>query len=243
MSAIDLDGAGEYLASSVAYALGVSNQFTLSVWAVADPQATGSRALISVRGGGTATQNRVELAADASDLQMTAYNSAGELVYQAVYTAALVAGAWQHVALTFDFQVDSAPVLLVDGMARAPASANLTGSPATFSDSAGRVFVGGGATAAAGTFWGAIGQVAIWNVALGDDEIGEISQRGHSLDLRENLGAYQAKDALLHYWRLGENPNAVGFDYGPAAVPIDLDDAAGNVDAADIVPDAPVLLP
>ena len=242
MSSLDLDGAGEYLASSAPYALGVTHQFTLSVWALADPQASGSRALISLRGGGQATQNRVELTSDATNLQMTVYNDAGLLVYQAAYTTALVPGDWQHIALTFDAAIDSAPVLLVDGMVRAPASAVLTGNSATFSDSAGRVFVGGG-TGSAGTWFGAIGHAAIWNVALGDDEIAELSLRGHSLDLRGNLGAYLAKDALLHYWRLGEDPTAVGFDYGAAAVPIDLDDPAGNVDAADIVPDAPVLLP
>ena len=80
-------------------------------------------------------------------------------------------------------------------------------------------------------------------MALGDDEIDEISLGGHALDLRADDGAYLASDALLHYWRLGEDPAAVGFDYGPAAISIDLDDPAGNVDAADIVPDAPVLLP
>jgi hypothetical protein len=109
-----------------------------------------------------------------------------------------------------------------------------------FSDSAGRVFVGGGGSAT-GTWHGAIGHVAFFGVALGDDEVSEISLRGHTLDLRENAGAYQASAALLHYWRLGEDPNAVGYDSGSAAMPIDLDDASGYIDASDIVADAPVL--
>jgi len=241
MSSLDFDGAGEYLASTGAYPLGASTQFTLSLWAVADPQATGSRALVSVRGGSGATQNRVELSSDASDLALSVTNDAGQLVYNAVYAAALVPGDWQHLALTFDAQVDSAPILLIDGMTRAPSSASLIGNPPVFSDSAGRVFVGasGGTT---GTWLGAIGHVAFFGAALGDDEVNEIYMRGHTLDLRANAGAYQASDALLHYWRLGENPNAVGYDSGPAAAPIDLDDPAGYIDAADIVADAPVLL-
>ncbi len=242
MSSLDLDGSGEYLASSAPYALGVTQQFTLSIWALADPLASGSRALITLRGGVSGQQNRVELISYTNNLQMTVYNDAGLLVYQAFYAATIVPGSWQHIALTFDASVDSAPVLLVDGTVRAPASAVLTGNAATFSDSAGRIFIGASSTGSVATWFGAIGHAALWNVALGDDEIAEISLRGHSLDLRENQGAYLAKDALLHYWRLGEDPTAVGFDYGAAAVPIDLDDPAGNVDAADIVPDAPVLL-
>ena len=135
------------------------------------------------------------------------------------------------------------PPLIPVRIARAPTSANLTGNSPTFSDSAGRVFVGGSGSATAGTWFGAIGHAALFALALGDDEVAEISLRGHTLDLRENAGAYQASDALLHYWRLGEDPNAVGYDSGSASTPIDLDDASGYMDSADIVADAPLLLP
>jgi hypothetical protein len=245
MSSLDFDGAGEFLASSVAHPLGASSEFTLSVWAVADPVATGPRALASMRGGSDATQNRVELTSNDGDLALSVTNDAGQLVYSAVWAGVLVPGNWQHLALTFDASIDAAPMLAVDGMTRAPSSANLTGSPAVFSDSAGRVLVGGtGSTSGAtGTWHGAIGHVAFFGVALGDDEVAEIFVRGHALDLRGNAGAYQASEALLHYWRLGEDPNAVGYDSGPATTPIDLDDPSGYIDAGDIVADAPVLLP
>lgn len=245
MSSLDFDGAGEFLASLAAQPLGASNQFTLSVWAAADPSATGPRALVSVRGGSGATQNRVELTSAGGELALSVTNDAGQLVYSAAWSGALVPGDWQHLALTFDASIDSAPMLLVDGTARAPSSANLTGNPAVFGDSAGRVFVGGSGntTGTTGTWLGAIGHVAFFGLALGDDEIAEIFVRGHALDLRSNAGAYQASDALLHYWRLGEDPNAVGYDSGSAATPIDLDDPSGYVDAGDILADAPVLLP
>jgi hypothetical protein len=110
MSSLDFDGAGEFLASSAAYPIGASSEFSLSVWALADPQATGSRTLVSVRGGGGATQNRVELSSDTTDLALSVTNDAGQLVYSAVYAAVLVPGEWQHLALTFDASVDSAPL-------------------------------------------------------------------------------------------------------------------------------------
>jgi hypothetical protein len=162
-----------------------------------------------------------------------------------VYDDALAPGQWQHLAVTFDGEVDGAPVVLVDGATRAPSSANLTGHPPVFGDSAGRVFVGGTGAAAAGTgtWHGAIGHVAFFGVALGEDEIDELAARGHTLDLHQNSGAYHSSYALLHYWRLGEDPSAVGFDTGTADAAIDLDDPAGNMDAADVLLDAPALLP
>jgi hypothetical protein len=242
MSSLDFDGSGEFLASSVAQALGASTQFTLSLWVLADPTATGSRALASVRGGSGATQNRVELGSNGATLTLTVTNDFGQTVYDASWSGALAPGEWQHLALTFDSAVDAAPMLLVDGLNRAPSSATLTGNPATFSDSAGRVFVGGSGSGSTGTWFGAIGHVGFFGLALGDDEVAEISLHGHALDLRQNSGAYQASEALLHYWRLGEDPNAVGYDSGSAPQPIDLDDASGYVDGADIVADAPAAL-
>lgn len=50
-----------------------------------------------------------------------------------------------------------------------------------------------------------------------------------------------ANPKLAHYWRLGADPNAVGFDYSLVG-PLDLDEPAGNVDAEDIVEDAPASL-
>ena len=242
MSSLDFDGAGEFLASSAAHPLGASTQFSLSLWVLADPTATGARALVLMRGGGGATQNRVGLGSDGTTLTLGVTNDAGQSVYEASWAGALTPGAWQHLALTFDASVDAAPILLVDGVVRAPTSATLSGAAPTFADSAGRVFVGGGDAAGIGTWLGAIGHAAVFGVALGDDEVAEISQRGHALDLREDSGAYQASGALLHYWRLGEDPNAVGYDSGSASTPIDLDDASGYMDGADIVADAPASL-
>jgi hypothetical protein len=57
------------------------------------------------------------------------------------------------------------------------------------------------------------------------------------------VGAYHGQDALLHYWKPGADSAAIGLDYGPSAVSIDLDYPNGNVDASDIVPEAPTLVP
>ncbi len=240
---LDFDGAGEYLASSAPAALGVSQQLALSLWVLADPRATGSRGLISVRGGGDSTQNRVELTSRGTELSMAVHDASGQLVYQASYGSALVAADWQHVALTFDAAVDAAPTLFVDGRVLAPDASELASSAPIFSDTPGLIVLGGSDGADVGTWFGAIGHAALFSTALDEDEIDEIWFRGHSLDLRESLGAYDSAAALLHYWRLGENPAAVAADLGAARPPLDLDDPAGGIDATDIVADAPAPLP
>lgn len=240
---LDFDGAGEYLSSSASAALGVSQQLSLSLWLLADPRASGSRGVISVRGGGDSTQNRVELTSRGVELRMAVHDASGQLVYQASYGSALVAADWQHVALTFDAAVDAAPMLFVDGRVLAPESSELTGSAPIFSDTPGLIVLGGGDGSGVGTWFGAIGHVALFATALDDEAIDEIWFRGHSLDLRESLGAYDSASALLHYWRLGEDPAAVAADLGTSRPPLDLDDPAGGIDATDIVADAPAPLP
>ena len=50
----------------------------------------------------------------------------------------------------------------------------------------------------------------------------------------------QSAASLLHYWRLGDDSNAVGFDYGVAGEALDLTDKDGGVD---IVADGPEPVP
>jgi hypothetical protein len=84
---------------------------------------------------------------------------------------------------------------------------------------------------------GRLGHAALFSTALAASEVAEISLYGHELDLRGDLGGYQSSSALTHYWRLGDDPDAVGFDSGSA--PLSLDDPYGNVDGSDVVPDGP----
>ena len=56
------------------------------------------------------------------------------------------------------------------------------------------------------------------------------------MDLRESFDAY-GPGKLRHYWRLGEDLDAIGADWVQSS-PVHLDQAVG-IDASDVVSDAP----
>jgi hypothetical protein len=241
MASVDLDGASEYLASSSAEMLGMADRFTLSVWAHRETVDATRRGLVAL-GGSQGSENRIELVAHGSDLELVAWNSSGELAFGATYSGVLLQGEWQHIVVAYDSQLDSEPTVFVDGAMQAASGTVTTGSAALFTDSERRVYLGMADPSTSQPWRGMLGHAALWDQALGDAEIQEMALRGHSIDLSQQTGAYQGQDALLHYWRPGFDPGAPGLDYGPASIPLDLDDPNGNVDASDVAPDAPVLL-
>jgi hypothetical protein len=239
MSSVDLDGTNEYLASSQALMVGVGDRFTFSMWARSTASDTQRRGLFALRGSAQ-VPGSLEVAATGRDLELAVYDASGGSVFQAGYTDALLPGEWQNLVVAYDAQLDSEPAVFVDGVL---VSASTSSGAVAFSDGARHVLLGGGAVAATGTWQGTLGHAAVWDQALGDAEIAEIAAGGHALDPGVETGDYHGQDALLHWWKPGADPAAPGSDYGPAAVPIDLDDPAGNVDDSDVTPDGPVLLP
>jgi hypothetical protein len=241
MTSVDLDGASEYLATSSAQLLGIADRFTLSLWARSAVPETVRRGLVAIsESGGSA--NRLELMGHGPDLELVAYDGAGELAYQATYSGVLLAGEWQHLVVAYDAQLDTEPAVFVDGVLQAASGAVATGSAAVFTDSPRRIYLGTADPSISQPWRGTLGHAALWDEALGDVEIQEMAVRGHTIDLRQETGAYRGNDALVHYWRLGFDPAAPGLDYGPAGVPLDLDDPNGNIDASDVTPEAPVLM-
>jgi hypothetical protein len=190
--------------------------------------------------GSAQVPGSLELAAQGLALQLSVYGAGGSVTFQASYPDVLLQGEWQNLVVSFDSQLDSVPAVFVDGVLEAAGSTS--GSVAGFSDGARRVYLGTGAEGMAQPWQGRIGHTAVWDAALGDDEILVIALGGHAIDLAQPSGAYHGQDALLHYWKPGADPAAPGFDFGPASSPINLDDPAGNVDATDVAPDAPVLV-
>lgn len=90
------------------------------------------------------------------------------------------------------------------------------------------------------TWIGRIHSGAAWNKVLTSSEVTEIynSAAPGEFDLRENSGNYVSSENLLHWWRLGLDPNRIGKDYGRGH-PIDIMHDATNISASDIVTDSP----
>jgi len=82
---------------------------------------------------------------------------------------------------------------------------------------------------------------AFWNVALSAAEITAVfnSGTGGAFDLGNDSGNYSSSANLQHWWRFGHVASDIGGDSGKATVLIDMLQDAVNIDATDIVVDAP----
>lgn len=233
---LDFDGSTEYLASSVAAPLDAAAGFTASLWAKAPVDAAGRRALLRVASasGTSGLELSVVSGSAGRSLELRAFDTAAALDDVQETPAPIADGEWWNLSLVVDPARGTAQLYL-DG--EPLASMGASGISTALAAESFFVTLGAGDVERAAPWLGRLGHAAIWDAALGAQEIAEISTLGHALDLRVASGDYRAADALAHYWRLGSDAAAVGFDYG--LLPLDLDDADGNLDVADVVGDAP----
>jgi hypothetical protein len=233
---LDFDGSTEYLASSLAAPLDAAAGFSASLWAKAPAGEEGRRALLRMASaaGTSGLELSVVSGPTGRSLELRAFDTAQALDDVHETLAPIADGEWWNLSLVVDPAQGTAQLYL-DG----EPLASMGGSGISTALSAGSysVTLGAGDVERAAPWLGRLGHAAIWSAALGAQEIAEISLLGHTLDLRVATGDYQAAAALAHYWRLGSDQAAVGFDYG--LLPLDLDDAGGNLDVADVVGDAP----
>jgi hypothetical protein len=201
------------------------------------------RTLLDVRDESAGDANRLTVAVvDGDDVELALHDASGEVLHRARFVDALLDGEWQHVAVVFDGGHDLEPRLYVDALALVAAQSTSADGAWEMSDSARRVFVAADARGEGHSWRGQLGHVGIWSAALGDGALHEISAMGHDIDLRSPGVEYREQESLLHYWRLGDDANGIGFDYGAAATPLDLDEGRGGIDVDDIVADAPAAL-
>jgi hypothetical protein len=233
---LDFDGSTEYLASSLAAPFDAAAGFSASLWAKAPADQAGRRALLRVASAAGTSGVELSLVSGISgrSLELRAFDSTQALDDVQETPAPIADGEWWNLSLVVDPAQGTAQLYL-DG--EPLASMGATGISTALSAESYFVTLGAGDVERAAPWLGRLGHAAIWSAALGAPEIAEISLQGHALDLRVASGDYQAAEALAHYWRLGSDQAAVGFDYG--LLPVDLDDAGGNLDVADVVGDAP----
>ncbi len=235
---LDLDGATEYLASSAAAPLDAASGVSLSLWGKVPLADSGRRALLRLANGSGAGASGIELylvnGPDGRALELRVFDAARALDAAHATPLPIEADAWWHLALVVETQARTATLYLDGEPLLTTGDLEIPGAL-----SAGSYFVAlGAADPARSQPWlGGLGHAALWNAPLEAEDIAEISLYGHALDLRSDVGEYLGADALVHYWRVGADGNAVGFDAGPA--PLDLDDPYGNVDVDDVVADGP----
>jgi hypothetical protein len=232
-ASLDLNGSDEFLASTEAAAF-ETRDWTVSLWGKVPLGDSGRRGLLRLAcvDDTCAVELSLVYAAGGPVFELRAYDApSNEAAWRS--PAPILPGVWWHLAVAFD-PVTATARVYVDGelVAEHPGAdfiAALTAVPlrVTLGATDGRI----------GPWRGRLGHSAIFARALGPEEITELSIRGHEVDLRADLGAYHGAAALAHYWRLGALAATVGLDF--VALPLDLNDPAGNVAADDVVADAP----
>jgi hypothetical protein len=235
---LDLNGADEYLATTVATPLDLSAGFSASLWGKTPIDGSGRRGLLQVACAEGASPCALELAlvngANGPAIELRVFDAASAADDVQETPAPIANDEWWHLALVLDPAAATARIYLDGELLSERTGLQLPESMFTAEH---LLSLGAADSTRAAPWLGRLGHVAVFSAVLGAAEIAEISMRGHDLDLRGDAGAYQASGSLAHYWRLGGDPAAVGSDSGVA--PVDFDDPYGNLDADDVVRDAP----
>jgi hypothetical protein len=243
MTSLDFDGSGEHLVSTVSAPLGTVDTFSVSVWARPVLDSAERRTMLDLRGEADSNANRLTVAVvNSTDVELTLHDSSGAVLHQARFAEALLDGEWQNVAVVFDAGRDLEPRFYVDAEQQIAAASHSAEGAWAMSDSPRRVFLGADASGEGHSWRGQLGHVGVWNTALSELAMLEVSAMGHGMDLRNPGIDYRGQVALLHYWRLGDESNGIGFDYAVAGVPVDLDDESAGIDGNDIVEEAPAAM-
>jgi hypothetical protein len=243
LTSLDLDGHSEYLASEGPRPLGVTGALTLSMWLRPIVDYAPRRVVFEARAFEDPRVDRVTLSLiDGVDLELVARGAGGEIAYRALFEVAPAHDTWQNLVVVFDPTADLDPAVYLDLLPCTLLESEGSGTMLGLPDADWTLYLGGTSAPGDPGLVGRLGHTAIWAEAVSLFELSEIHARGHQIDLRLPVGTYASGETLVHYWRLGEYANPVGYDLGRSDAPIDLDDPAGGVDAADVVMDGPLAI-
>lgn len=219
-----------YYANTVDQVFGIANAFSVGIWLNPlnpDPD-TGEapQGLFEiVTPPGVVNKIQIEMVAGSNkDFRFRLWDSAGVLFKTFTWRSGIEItwdpGAFQFLVFTYN---GTNVVLYQDGVAITERAGG-TDDPGTMTNTARQVFI---ATTDVGTnrYDGMIHSVGMWNSALAEAEALALFNGGdgRAANWYADLGAYVSSDDLVHWWRLGFDPNDPGKDYGVAAVPIDVD--------------------
>ena len=225
---VDLDGESEYLANETENSVGIGNVWTFSMWIRDREFATATADYLQLFRADLNSYVYIHQTGNGSSnpLSVLLYNTAGQLFKQFLWDNVMSpADVFHHLVVIWD---GTGLSFYVDGEIRAVSTVAVNGAGA-MEDSERQVYLGGTAY-----LDGLVGHSALWDTALGADEVAQIFWLGHSIDLRTDIGGYQSSNHLKHYWRLGEDPTGIardfaigaGIDIGVDAVGLTFDDDA-----------------
>lgn len=241
LASLEFDGEQDYLGSDRPEELGAAEALSLSIWMRPFLDSAPRRVLFELSPSSSDPEGlglRLSLL-DGENLECLLSDASGELRHRALYALPLANDLWQHLAVVLDPATQSAPRILLDGFEADTLLSEGDGQGVKLTALAGFLRVGGSGISGEKGFLGRLGHLGLWREGLSPAAFSEIQLRGHELDLRDPVGVYAASQSLIHYWRLGEPSQDLGYDLGFADGPLDLDDPAGGLTQADFVRDGP----
>ncbi|MCH2185670.1 LamG domain-containing protein [Myxococcota bacterium] len=244
LASLELDGEQDYLGSDRPEELGAVDALSLSIWMRPFIDTAARRVLLELSPSSSDPEGlglRLSLL-DGENLECLISDADGELHHRALYALSLANDSWQHLAVVLDPAIDNAPRVLLDGFEADLLLSEGRGREVELTALTGFLRVGGSGVTGEKGFLGRLGHLAMWRDALSPAAFSEIQRRAHEVDVRDPVGVYAASDSLIHYWRLGESSQSLGYDLGFADRPLDLDDPAGGVTQAAFVEDGPTSL-
>lgn len=234
-NALEFDGGGSFeMLRAEDNFVGIANEWSIAMWLKPDTTNAGFMAI----SGAASNANLIDLSRLSGQLFQAILRDSSGIVFK-LYRwtgSSLPTGDWSHVVVTWD---GSSLLLYVDSVETAPDTTTVDDA-GTMADTSDRdVSIASRTYGGSDFFDGRIHSTAIFDVALDQDSITEIFDGKGAFDLRGDSGDYDQSANLQHYWRHGFNASAIGEDLGNAAILIDVGAEAFNIDASDIVVDAP----
>lgn len=205
------DGATEEFETSSG-ALGFGNTWTFGFWICLNtlpPIDNVSIWRVGTSGGGRPNLIAFTIkGATANDpLRIVTHNTTGGSLKDYEWDSILDTLTWMHFVLTWD---GTDLILYKNGLEVAPDTVTVDGSSAMTDSNrplhASDIFADFGVD-------GAFGHTALWDEALTANEVLRIFTGAHSIDLRQNIDNYTSSANLVHYYKLGEDPDTMGRDY------------------------------
>lgn len=234
---MDFGGASEFLRVSGETVLGIVDTWTVSLWANPDAlaiQETMFDAIpLSPFESGISVQIRGDQAND--PVRINLRNSAGTTIKLWEWDSVFTIGTWTYIAFTWDGTTLKG---YFDGT-EVTATTKTTDDAGSQLDDLRSIIIGA-APGALQEFDGLMGHVAIWSAVLSADAIRQVWTSRHKADLLSAHGAYSSQASLQHWWKIGEDPDDMGKDYGRAGTLIDMmGNPQGITHEDDVFGDAP----
>lgn len=240
-TSVDLSGRQEYMRSN-AMTVGAVNEWSLGAWLKVLGTEEGDLVTVAAT---LNLRNRIRLSRVSGEgLRVEVHDFQG--VNNIEYVFDDFFAGWTHAGLSFDGGLADGSQLTVyrNGVAQTPSTV-VTEPGITMTDTARKVALSNIVFSTAGGARVRVHQAAMWSEPLTAQEWLGVAGRtdAPNFDLNTNSAGYQSSAELIHWWRPGFNPAAMGADYADSPPTThNLMADAKQVSDNDIVADFPAPL-